>query len=163
MKMVATVTTTFTWTVANVAPEAYDNVADLEEGVATGDTSTTTGNVLTDADTKDDVDVHVDGGNDSDALIVSGIGAGANAGTDTSAVDTDVTGTYGSITIAEDGSYTYTLDNTNADVQALAVGESLNETFTYQISDGQGGFDTALLTITINSTNDAPVIDIDDG
>ncbi|MDO6786392.1 VCBS domain-containing protein, partial [Cobetia marina] len=152
----ATVTTTFTWTVANVAPEAYDNVADLEEGVATGDTSTTTGNVLTDAEP----DTDTDGGNDSDALIVSGIGAGANAGT-ASAVDTDVTGTYGSITIAEDGSYTYTLDNTNADVQALAVGESLNETFTYQISDGQGGFDTALLTITINSTNDAPVIDID--
>ncbi|WP_176494055.1 VCBS domain-containing protein, partial [Cobetia sp. 5-25-4-2] len=152
----ATVTTTFTWSVANVAPEAYDNVADLEEGVATGDTSTTTGNVLTDAEP----DTDTDGGNDSDALIVSGIGAGANAGT-ASAVDTEVTGTYGSITIAEDGSYTYTLDNTDADVQALAVGESLNETFTYQISDGQGGFDTALLTITINSTNDAPVIDID--
>ncbi|QQK64438.1 tandem-95 repeat protein [Cobetia sp. cqz5-12] len=152
----ATVTTSFTWTVANVAPEAFDNVADLEEGIATGDTSTATGNVLDDAQP----DADTDGGNDSDALIVSGIGAGTNAGT-ASAVDTDVTGTYGSITVAEDGSYTYTLDNTNPDVQALAVGESLNETFTYQISDGQGGFDTALLTITINSTNDAPVIDID--
>ncbi|MDH2296098.1 VCBS domain-containing protein, partial [Cobetia sp. 1AS1] len=152
----ATVTTSFTWTVANVAPEAFDNVADLEEGVATGDTSTATGNVLDDAQP----DADTDGGNDSDALIVSGIGAGTNAGT-ASAVDTDVTGTYGSITVAEDGSYTYTLDNTNPDVQALAVGESLNETFTYQISDGQGGVDTALLTITINSTNDAPVIDID--
>ncbi|MDH2446797.1 VCBS domain-containing protein [Cobetia sp. 2AS] len=152
----ATVTTSFTWTVANVAPEAFDNVADLEEGVATGDTSTATGNVLDDAQP----DADTDGGNDSDALIVSAIGAGTNAGT-ASAVDTDVTGTYGSITVAEDGSYTYTLDNTNPDVQALAVGESLNETFTYQISDGQGGVDTALLTITINSTNDAPVIDID--
>ncbi|MBU3008433.1 VCBS domain-containing protein [Cobetia amphilecti] len=152
----ATVITSFTWTVANVAPEAFDNVADLEEGVATGDTSTATGNVLDDAQP----DADTDGGNDSDALIVSGIGAGTNAGT-ASAVDTDVTGTYGSITVAEDGSYTYTLDNTNPDVQALAVGESLNETFTYQISDGQGGVDTALLTITINSTNDAPVIDID--
>ncbi|MBR9754013.1 MAG: tandem-95 repeat protein, partial [Gammaproteobacteria bacterium] len=152
----ATVTTSFTWTVANVAPEAFDNTAELDEGVATGDTSTATGNVLDDAQP----DADTDGGNDSDALIVSGIGAGTNAGT-ASAVDTDVTGTYGSITVAEDGSYTYTLDNTNPDVQALAVGESLNETFTYQISDGQGGVDTALLTITINSTNDAPVIDID--
>ncbi|MDO6671026.1 VCBS domain-containing protein, partial [Cobetia amphilecti] len=152
----ATVTTSFTWTVANVAPEAFDNTAELDEGVATGDTSTATGNVLDDAQP----DADTDGGNDSDALIVSGIGAGTNAGT-ASAVDTDVTGTYGSITVAEDGSYTYTLDNTNPDVQALAVGESLNETFTYQISDGQGGVDTALLTITINSTNDAPVIAID--
>ncbi|MCO7233574.1 MULTISPECIES: VCBS domain-containing protein, partial [unclassified Cobetia] len=152
----ASVTTSFTWTVANVAPEAFDNVADLEEGVATGDTSTATGNVLDDAQP----DADTDGGNDSDALIVSGIGAGTNAGT-ASAVDSDVTGTYGSITVAEDGSYTYTLDNTNPDVQALAVGESLNETFTYQVSDGQGGVDTALLTITINGTNDAPVIAIE--
>ncbi|WP_200906811.1 VCBS domain-containing protein, partial [Cobetia sp. UCD-24C] len=146
------VTTTFTWTVANVAPEAFDNTAELDEGVATGDTSTTTGNVLSDAQP----DTDTDGGNDSDALIVSGIGAGANAGTDTAA-GTPVTGTYGSVTIAEDGSYTYALDNSNAAVQALAEGEVITETFTYEISDGQGGTDTALLTVTINGTNDAPI------
>ncbi|MCO7237236.1 VCBS domain-containing protein, partial [Cobetia sp. Dlab-2-U] len=149
------VTTTFTWTVANVAPEAFDNTAELDEGVATSDTSTTTGNVLSDGDTNGDVDV--DGGNDTDALVVSGIGAGANAGTDTAA-GTPVTGTYGSVTIAEDGSYTYALDNSNAAVQALAEGEVITETFTYEISDGQGGTDTALLTVTINGTNDAPVL-----
>ncbi|NHH87135.1 Calcium-binding lectin RapA2 [Cobetia sp. MB87] len=149
----AEVTTTLTWTVANVAPEAFDNTAELDEGVATSDTSTTTGNVLSDGDTNGDVDV--DGGNDTDALVVSGIGAGANAGTDTAA-GTPVTGTYGSVTIAEDGSYSYTLDNSNAAVQALADGEVLTETFTYQIDDGQGGTDTALLTVTINGTNDAP-------
>ncbi|MDO6817515.1 beta strand repeat-containing protein, partial [Cobetia amphilecti] len=147
------VTTTFTWTVANVAPEAFDNTAELDEGVATSDTSTTTGNVLSDAQP----DTDTDGGNDSDALIVSGIGAGANAGTDTAA-GTPVTGTYGSVTIAEDGSYTYALDNSNAAVQALAEGEVITETFTYEISDGQGGTDTALLTVTINGTNDAPVL-----
>ncbi|MBR9754343.1 MAG: hypothetical protein GYB56_06270, partial [Gammaproteobacteria bacterium] len=146
------VTTTFTWTVANVAPEAFDNTAELDEGVATSDTSTTTGNVLSDAQP----DTDTDGGNDTDALIVSGIGAGANAGTDTAA-GTPVSGTYGSVTIAEDGSYTYALDNSNAAVQALAEGEVITETFTYEISDGQGGTDTALLTVTINGTNDAPI------
>ncbi|MDH2423754.1 putative Ig domain-containing protein, partial [Cobetia litoralis] len=53
------VTTTFTWTVANVAPEAFDNTAELDEGVATSDTSTTTGNVLSDAQP----DTDTDGGN----------------------------------------------------------------------------------------------------
>ncbi|WP_240665512.1 hypothetical protein [Cobetia sp. ICG0124] len=50
---------------ANVAPEAYDNVADLEEGIATGDSSTTTGNVLTDAEP----DTDTDGGNDNDGTL----------------------------------------------------------------------------------------------
>ncbi|AZV31174.1 VCBS domain-containing protein [Cobetia sp. ICG0124] len=43
-------------------------------------------------------------------------------------------------------------------MQALTEGEVITETFTYAISDGQGGTDTALLTVTINGTNDAPVL-----
>ncbi|WP_287557241.1 tandem-95 repeat protein [Pseudodesulfovibrio sp.] len=42
-------------------------------------------------------------------------------------------------------------------MQQLGVGDSATETFTYTISDGQGGFDTASLTITVNGTNDRPV------
>ena len=41
-------------------------------------------------------------------------------------------------------------------VPALAVGETLLDTFTYTVSDGHGGTDTATLTITITGTNDAP-------
>ncbi len=152
----AFVTTSFSWTVANVAPEAFDNTAELEEGIATGDTSTTEGNVITDSQPGTDSD----GGNDSDVLVVSGVGFGANVATDSDA-GTPVPGSFGSVSIADDGSYTYTLDNTNAAVQALAAGESLSDTFTYEISDGQGGVATALLTVTINATNDAPVISIE--
>ena len=52
--------------------------------------------------------------------------------------NTDVVGTYGSVNIASDGSYTYTLDNTNGTVQALATAE-LTDTFTFTVSDSNGG------------------------
>ncbi|NJK33149.1 MAG: hypothetical protein HC927_12505, partial [Deltaproteobacteria bacterium] len=63
-------------------------------------------------------------------------------------------GSYGSLTLNADGSYSYVLDNSNVTVQALGANETLSESFTYQISDGNGGFDTAALTITINGMND---------
>ena len=56
-----------------------------------------------------------------------------------------------------DGTYTYTLDNTNADVNELDNGETLSESFTYGISDGEGGSALSTLTITIDGTNDAPI------
>ena len=48
--------------------------------------------------------------------------------------NSDVVGTYGSVNIATDGSYTYTLDNTNGTVQALATAEELTDTFTFTVS-----------------------------
>ena len=69
---------------------------------------------------------------------------------------TDVTGSYGVLDWNSDGTYSYTLDNTNLSVHALADGETLTESFTYSISDGNGGTDIATLTITINGTNDGP-------
>ena len=65
-------------------------------------------------------------------------------------------GTYGSVTINSDGSYTYTLDNTDAQTNALAQGESVTDVFSYTVTDG-GATDTATLTITITGTNDGPV------
>ncbi len=35
------------------------------------------------------------------------------------------------------------------------------DSFTYQISDGNGGFDTAVVSLTINAVNDAPVANND--
>ena len=70
-------------------------------------------------------------------------------------------GTYGTITIVGDGSYSYALNNGNAAVQALGVGETLTETFNYSISDGNGGTATSTLTITITGTNDGPVANDD--
>ncbi|WP_257243083.1 beta strand repeat-containing protein [Desulfovibrio legallii] len=67
-------------------------------------------------------------------------------------------GQYGSFTLAADGTYTYTLNNNLAAVQALGVNETLTETLSYTVSDGHGGTASNSLTITISGTNDAPVI-----
>ena len=39
----------------------------------------------------------------------------------------------------------------------LAVGKTATDTFTYTVSDGKGGSDTATVRITINGVNDVPV------
>ena len=68
---------------------------------------------------------------------------------------TTIVGTYGTLTIGSDGSYTYIADQAAAD--ALDNGESANDVFTYTISDGEGGTDTATITITINGADNEVV------
>ena len=41
-------------------------------------------------------------------------------------------------------------------LQSLAAGESLNDTFGYEISDGMLGTDSAIVTITVDGVNDEP-------
>lgn len=50
-----------------------------------------------------------------------------------------------------------------AAVQALARGETLTDSFWYRIGDGAGGKDTAVVTVTIAGSNQAPVAGADDG
>jgi VCBS repeat-containing protein len=139
----ATVTDTFTWTVTNPTPTATDNVGEVTEETDLLET----GNVLTDNDNAAGVNSDPDG----DALSVAEVnGLSGNVGH-------AVTGTYGNVVINSDGSYSYTLDNTSDDVHALAIGETLSDTFEYTVSDSEGGTDTATLTITIHGTNDAPI------
>ena len=112
----ATVSTTFTWTVANPGPSATDNTATVTENLTASDS----GNVITDND-----GAGVDSDPDLDDLEVSAFnGAAADVGV-------LVNGTYGSITLNSDGSYTYNVDNKNADVDSLDNGETLTESFTY--------------------------------
>lgn len=54
----------------------------------------------------------------------------------------------GTVTINTDGTLTYAPDRNF----------SGNDTFTYTISDGKGGTDTAAVNVTINPVNDAPTI-----
>ena len=65
-----------------------------------------------------------------------------------------LSGTYGSVTIDAAGSWTYTLDNANAAVQALPLGATMNDAVTVTAIDGT----THDITITITGTNDAAVI-----
>ncbi len=99
---------------------------------------------------------------DGDTLNVVGVAKGDTGinSNDFTTVATGVAGDYGTVTINTNGTYEYALDNTNAAVQALAVGETLTETFTYTASDGNGGVKHTTLTITINGANDTPHIRI---
>ena len=60
------------------------------------------------------------------------------------------------------GQWTYTLangsDGVASAVQSLKAGESHNDVFTVQVSDGLGGVATQLVTITVTGSNDAPVL-----
>ena len=61
---------------------------------------------------------------------------------------------YGSYAVTAAGVWAYTLDNSNAAVQALNVGQTLTDTFTAFTVDGT----SQLVTITIQGANDAAVI-----
>lgn len=70
-------------------------------------------------------------------------------------------GQYGTFAMAEDGSWTYTLNSDYIDdVQALHPDSShrLTDTFEVRVVDNDGGFDTETVTINITPSNDAPVI-----
>jgi VCBS repeat-containing protein len=72
-------------------------------------------------------------------------------------VGTVVIGAYGSITINADGTYSYTVDNTDTAVQALRMtANTLTDVFTYTMTDTAGSVATAQLSITLRGANDAP-------
>ncbi|MBI5274818.1 MAG: hypothetical protein HY854_00005, partial [Burkholderiales bacterium] len=95
--------------------------------------------------------------NDSDVDDASGdLFVGWVNGSGIGSSDT-VGGSFGSLDITDDGAYTYNLDDNNFTVDALNEGETLVDTFSYTVSDGNSGWDTGELTITIWGHNDAPV------
>ena len=73
---------------------------------------------------------------------------------------TSVTGTYGTLTIGADGSYTYAATESAAD--GIADGESVTDVFVYTLSDGTDTT-TANITITILGQNDALTAQNDEG
>ncbi|HYD23388.1 MAG TPA: Ig-like domain-containing protein [Croceibacterium sp.] len=64
-----------------------------------------------------------------------------------------IAGAYGTLNLNSDGTYTYT---PTAAAQALAEGETVQDSFTYTVSDGSLS-DTGTLTINVSGNNDAPV------
>jgi VCBS repeat-containing protein len=84
-------------------------------------------------------------GNDSDS----------DAGDILTVIGVDTSATVGSVTAWNaDGSFTY---DPNGQFEFLQAGGSATDSFTYTVSDGRGGTDTATVTITINGVNDPPV------
>ncbi|MEF8843520.1 MAG: Ig-like domain-containing protein, partial [Haloarculaceae archaeon] len=132
---------TFTITSNNVAPIAADDTD------TTSENAPTSGNVITGPGTDSD------GGNDTDDLSVAQVeGDAGNVGNATAGDN------GGQFTINADGSYDF---DPGTDFDDLAVGESRDTAITYQVSDGQGGTDTATQTVTVNGENDAPVANDD--
>ncbi len=84
--------------------------------------------------------------NDADVDLGSVLSV-ANAGT--------LQGKFGTLTLNVDGTYSYALNY--ALMQPLGAGQTVAETFTYQASDGIVST-PATLTVTINGSNDAPVV-----
>ncbi|WP_217481130.1 VCBS domain-containing protein, partial [Achromobacter piechaudii] len=78
--------------------------------------------------------------------------------THTWSVNNDGKGTYGQFSVDANGKWTYTLDNANAQVQALAAGQKVTDTITVTVDDGHGGTAQQVITVTVNGTNDAPTI-----
>jgi VCBS repeat-containing protein len=148
-------TITVTLTGTNDAPVAVADTAAVTEDAAdqsgyndgNAATSIVAGNVLIN-------DSDVDAG---DTRSVTGVAAGSPVSASGN-VASSVAGTYGRVSIAANGSYTYTLDDTKPTVQALAQGQQVTDTFTYTITDAQGAISSTTLTVTITGTNDVPVI-----
>jgi VCBS repeat-containing protein len=77
---------------------------------------------------------------------------------DVDADNTQIDLPHGTLTVSPNGDFTYNVDNENSEVQALNIDDSLNETFTYTLSNGEQS-STANVNITIDGRDDSPVID----
>ena len=133
-----TAVATFTINGINDAPIAQDDIETTNEDTVLSD------NVLQDNGNGADSDV------ESQPLTVMQVnGVEANVGM-------EITLASGALlTVNPDGTYDY---DPNGQFESLAVGETGMDSFTYQISDGNGGFDAATVSITVDGVNDAPIV-----
>ena len=135
-----------TITGTNEAPVINGGELTLE---ATEDTAITVGGKL---DVSDD---RVNEGNLSYSVAAGEGAASSNAGN-------MAAGQYGTLFINADGTYSYQLNNQMQAVQELGEdSEPLEETFTIFVKDQDGAEVAKTITVTINGTNDAPVLSLD--
>jgi VCBS repeat-containing protein len=112
----------------NTPPVGTDDTIAAVEG------ETPQGNVLTN-------DTDADAGQ---TLSVIGVTGPNGVGV----VGAQVAGAYGVLTLQADGSYTYAAQNT-----PLPAGQTASETFTYTVSDSNGGTDDAFIVVTVTGGN----------
>jgi len=97
-------------------------------------------------------------GNDiqgADRIAVTGSGAGST-GPVTPLLSQ--VGTYGTLNLYADGTYSYTVDTTDADFIALGGGGSAVESFTYTLNDSDGDSDNAALSLTVVNDDDGVTV-----
>ncbi|CDT94532.1 Putative RTX toxin, VCBS repeat protein [Vibrio coralliirubri] len=68
--------------------------------------------------------------------------------------NTDIVGSFGTLHLTDTGSWTYDLDNSNPNVQALGKGATATDTITIHSADGT----PHQVTITVNGTNDKAIV-----
>ena len=88
---------------------------------------------------------------DGDSLTVTAVSDTAHGA---GPVGSALAGVYGHLTLNANGSYSYVADNTAA-ISGAPTGSHLQDTFSYTVSDGNGGTTTASLTVTLDR---APVV-----
>jgi VCBS repeat-containing protein len=130
---------------ANDAPIAVadDNNGDvLKRGVSGPADLAAVGNVLANDVDVDAVDTHT---------VIAVNGSAANVGR-------PLVGVYGTLTLTADGVWTYSLDESDPDTQALAQGQTAVDTFSYTMSDAHGAASSTTLNVTVTGGNDPPYI-----
>jgi VCBS repeat-containing protein len=88
---------------------------------------------------------------DGTAIAVTAVTGPGGAGT----VGSALAGSYGSLTLRADGSYVYVVNDTNPTVQALPLGATLQDDFSYTVASATDSA-TAALRVTVYGGNDAP-------
>ncbi|MEM1038997.1 MAG: DUF4347 domain-containing protein, partial [Pseudomonadota bacterium] len=131
--------TTVTYTITNPLPDAIDDAF-----LATENGPDVTGNVLNANPTTADFDP------DGDTISVTEINNNA------AFLGASVAGDQGGL-FRVFGSGDFIFEN-NGDFEDLADGETRDTVISYTISDGEGGTDTANVTVTVQGTNDDPVV-----
>jgi VCBS repeat-containing protein len=90
---------------------------------------------------------------DAGLLTICGVEAGNKTAVGTSGVGTAIVGTYGTLVLQSNGSYTYT---PNAAGQALQVGTTRVDQFSYCLQDPAGNKDVGLITINLTGVKNPP-------
>lgn len=127
-------------------PKLNDQVQSFNETNRTYSGNLLANGGATDSDAGDTITVaRVNGG-----YVAGDIGGGKGSNT--------FVGTYGTLVIEQDGSYTYTL---NAGVN-IAAGTNVTESFTIKIRDGSGNYDQGYLKFAVTGQANQRPVAVDD-
>ena len=135
--------------VANHAPTADPDVNGADSVIEAGDLGpgdpNAAGNVL-------DNDSDPDAG---DTLSVVGVVAGQPVHSiPSTGAGAPIVGTYGMLTVASNGDWTYHLNNADPDTDGLGPSQTGHDIFTYTVSDNHGLTDTSTVNISIHGSAD---------